>query len=141
MQVDAAKVDAGSVAPTLPKQRLYTLESLDGRTRASQRAHALMRSFASELGRNLSSAQRLAIRHAAMMVAIAEDAAARQLSGETVDIDQLVRISNLARRAVLDLHLPKADKRQGPSLADYAAQKFAGEAEQSAGAIADGEAA
>jgi hypothetical protein len=136
---DTAGTNAESVAPALPKQRIRTLESLDGRTRASQRAHALMRSFTADLGGKPSAAQRLAIRHAAMMVAIAEDAAAKQLSGETADLDMLVRVSNLARRAVLDLHLPKADKRQGPSLKDYAAQKFAGEAAQSAGEVADGE--
>jgi hypothetical protein len=137
MQPDAADIAAESVTPALPKQRLHTLESLDGRTRASQRAHALMRSFAADLGGKLSAAQRLAVRHAAMMVAIAEDAATKQLSGEGVDIDQLVRISNLARRAVGDLHLPTADKlSQGPSLAEHLAMRAR---EKAASAAAEGE--
>jgi hypothetical protein len=98
MDADTTTILTECAAPALPKQRLHTLESLDGRTRASQRAHALMRSFAADLGGKLSAGQRLAIRRAAMLSALAEDATARQLSGETVDLDQLVRISNLARR-------------------------------------------
>jgi hypothetical protein len=124
LQPDASEIDTVSVAPALPKQRLQTLETLDGRTRASQRAHALMRSFAADLGHKLTAAQRLAIRHAAMMVAIAEDAAAKQLSGEAIDLDGLVRIQNLARRCVLDLHLPQPDKRsQGPTLQEHLAMR------------------
>jgi hypothetical protein len=123
MRPDATTISAECAAPALQKQRLHTLESLDGRTRASQGAHAIMRSFEADLGGTLSAGQRSAIRRAAMLSALAEDATARQLAGETVDLDQLVRISNLARRAVLDLHLPEADQRNAaPTLADYAAQ-------------------
>ena len=79
-----------------------------------------MRSFAADLGPHLSAGQLLAIRRAAMLSALAEDATARQLAGETVDLDLLIRVSNLARRAVLDLHLPKPTRNQAaaPSMLD-----------------------
>lgn len=137
MQPDAADIAAESVTPALQKRRLHTLESLDGRTRASQRARAIMRSFAADLGGKLSAGQLLAVRRAAMLSALAEDATARQLAGEMVDLDLLVRISNLARRAVLDLHLPKVDKRnEGPSLAEHLAMRAR---EKAASASVEGE--
>jgi hypothetical protein len=62
----------------------------------------------------------LSIRNAAMLVAILEDQAAKQLAGEATDVDQLVRLSNAARRAVAALNLPKRDKRTtGPTLQEY----------------------
>jgi hypothetical protein len=43
------------------------------------------------------------VRQAAMLTAIAEDAAARQLAGDTADPSTLIPLVNAARRAVLDL--------------------------------------
>lgn len=103
MQADAARIGADSVTVPLPKQRLHTLESLDGRTRASRRAHAIIQSFEVDLGPHLSAGQRLAIRHAAMLSALAEDATARHLAGDAEDPSTLIPLVNAARRAVLDL--------------------------------------
>jgi hypothetical protein len=122
---DAAKLDAESMLLTSSKPRLQTLECLDGRTRAAVRARFHMKTFEAALGGKPSPGQKLAIRRAGMLVALEEDAVARQLSGQTTDADQLVRISNLARRAIIDLHLPKADKHQGLSLADHLRQRAA----------------
>jgi hypothetical protein len=55
------------------------------------------------LGRDPSSADLLAVRQAAMLTAIAEDAAARQLAGDAEDPSTLIPLVNAARRAVLDL--------------------------------------
>ena len=85
------------------KTHLRTLDSLDGRTRAAQRARALIQSFEADLGRHPSSADLLAVRQAAMLTAIAEDAAARQLAGDAEDPSTLIPLVNAARRAVLDL--------------------------------------
>ena len=70
-----------------------------------------------------------------MLVALEEDVVSRQLAGETADADQLVRISNLARRAILDLRLPKAE-RQGPSLQEHLAKRAAERASASVGSEA-----
>ena len=85
------------------KTHLRTLDSLDGRTRAAQRARALIQSFEADLGRDPSSADLLAMRQAAMLTAIAEDAAARQLAGDAEDPSTLIPLVNAARRAVMDL--------------------------------------
>jgi hypothetical protein len=85
------------------KTHLRTLDSLDGRTRAVQRARALIQSFEADLGRDPSSADLLAVRQAAMLTAIAEDAAARQLAGDAEDPSTLIPLVNAARRAVRDL--------------------------------------
>jgi hypothetical protein len=113
-------------APLAPKVRLWSLEHLDGRTVASRRAYELIESFQKDLGGKPSAADMLSIRRAAMLCAIAEDAASKQLAGEATDTDQLVRLSNAARRAVADLNLPKRDKRTtGPTLAEHLARRAA----------------
>ena len=66
-------------------------------------ARALIQSFEADLGRDPSAADLLAVRHAAMLTAIAEDAAARQLAGDAKDPSTLIPLVNAARRAVLDL--------------------------------------
>jgi len=63
-----------------------------------------------------------------MLAALAEDATARQLTGDATDIDQLVRLNNASRRAILDLG---KNIRKGPpgrqSLSEYLeAKKLAG---------------
>jgi hypothetical protein len=76
---------------------------LDGRTRAAQRARTLIQSFEAGLGCDPSPADLLAVRQAAMLTAIAEDAAARQLAGDAGDPSMLLPVVNAARRAVMDL--------------------------------------
>lgn len=132
MHPDATKLDAESAPLASSKVRLCTLEHLDGRTRAAKRAHELIAAFESDLGGKLSSVDRLAVRRASVLVALAENAAAKELAGETTDIDLLVRINNAARRAVADLNLPKRDKRAtGPTLAEHLAMRARERAEAS----------
>src|ERR1700759_984740 len=110
-----------------PKLRLHTLESLDGRPVASRRAYELIESFQSDLGGKLSAGEMLAVRRAAMLSALAEHEASRQMAGEASDIDHLVRITNAARRAVADLglHKTRGKRNAGPTLAEYVAQHHA----------------
>ncbi len=108
--------------------RLKTLDHLDGRTLAARRANELAEAFEAELG-VVSGTQRLAVRRAAMLTAIAEDLAARQLAGEAIDLDQLIRASNAARRAVLDLGIKpgKRERKPGAALAAHLARNHAAE--------------
>jgi hypothetical protein len=136
--------DAGDIgdrsAPLAPKVRLVCLEDLDGRRTASRRAYELIAAFEADLGGKLTLADRLAVRRAAMLSALAEHEASRQMAGEATDIDQVVRLSNAARRAVADLNLPKRDKRTtGPTLQEYLDAKYPVEPEQPASESADGE--
>lgn len=124
MQSDAIELAADAMPKRRGRARLQTLEHLDGRTRASKRAKELTVIFEAALGGAPSPSQRLAIQRAAMLSAIAEDAAARQLAGEPVDLDQVTRAGNAARRAVLDLGIKSSGPaaKPGSSLADYLAR-------------------
>jgi hypothetical protein len=79
---------------------------IDGRTRSGRRARELARQFEAALGDNLTDGQRLAVARAATLTAIAEDRRTRALAGEPVLLDDLVRVENLASRAVKALGLP-----------------------------------
>ena len=120
MQPDASAIEAGSSpnsrAIAAGKLRLVTLDRLDGRTLAARRANELADAFEAELG-VVSGTQRLAIRRAAMLTAIAEDVAARQLAGGAIDLDQVIRASNAARRAVMDLGI-KAGRQRTETFAE-----------------------
>jgi hypothetical protein len=87
------------------KLRLVTIDHLDRRTRAGRRASELVRAFETELGgtERLRPGQYEAVRRAAALSAIADDFQARRLAGQPVDVTELVKVCNLARRAVLDL--------------------------------------
>jgi hypothetical protein len=104
MLANNAEVPAESPPVARGKVRLLTLEAMDGRTVAARRARELARGFEAELGRTLSSTQRLAVERAAALVAIAEDAQARRLAGDpAVSLEDLVRVDNAAQRAVRQL--------------------------------------
>jgi hypothetical protein len=104
---------------------------------ASRRAHELVAAFEADMGDRLTFADKLAVRRAAMLSALAEHEASKQLAGQATDIDQMIRLSNAARRAVNDLRLPARDKRsQGPSLQEHLRKR----AEARASAAAESEA-
>ena len=92
------------------RYRLHT--DIDGRTRSGRRARELARQFERALGNDLTDGQRLAIARAATLTAIAEDRRTRALAGEPVLLDDLVRIENLASRAVKALGL---DRKREPT--------------------------
>jgi hypothetical protein len=109
------------------KLRLRTVAQIDSRTVSGKRARALAAIFEASLGGELTPAQRLAIGNAACLSAIAEDASARRLQGDTsVCLDDLVRLVSAARRAVRDLGLD-GRKREPvvPTLEAYLASKGA----------------
>src|SRR5260221_2595517 len=86
------------------KTRLRTVAELDGRTTAARRAGTLVATFEAALGGELTAALRLAVHNAAALSAIAEDAQAKRLAGDTsITLDDLVRATSAARRAVRDL--------------------------------------
>jgi hypothetical protein len=107
VQGDTVKIDADNATLAGPKVRLQTLSALGGRTVAAKRTSELIETFLKDLGGRASAGDMLSIRNAAMLVAILEDTASRTLAGEAMDVDQLVRLSNAARRAVSALNLPK----------------------------------
>ena len=109
------------------KLRIITLGHLDGRTRARKRADALAAAFAAGLGGQITDAQRLAVYNAAALTAIAEDAKARRLSGDTtVSLEDLVRLDNVAARAVKQLGIGRRRPgRPTQTLSEYLAREGA----------------
>jgi hypothetical protein len=88
---DSVGIDAENTAASKPnggRVRLLTLDDLDGRTKAYQHVRDTRAAIASDLGGDgrLSTLERCAADHAALLSAVAADAAARWLRGEPVDI-------------------------------------------------------
>ena len=144
LATDSPQIGASSEADARKairnKTRLQTLGHLDGRTIASKRAATLAKTFAAELGGQLSDVQRVAVQNAAVMTAISEDAQTRRLAGDpAISLDDIVRAVSAARRAVRDLGLDRKREPAGPSLAEYLARNYAaqGEAEPAADAMDD----
>jgi hypothetical protein len=107
-----ADMVAGPATKRSPKARLMTVAHLDHRTRASKRACAL----AAELARGwdgITEGQRQDIDRAAAYTAIAEDLAARRLSGERISMDELLRAEGVARRAVRAIVAERPTKPRG----------------------------
>jgi hypothetical protein len=118
------------------------LANIDGRSSLARRFRDLVESFEADLGGpSLTEVERGLIRQAAALTLRSEQLQADMVNGQPVDGDQLIRLTGTAKR-ILQAITVKASKRKpsAPTLADYAAQKFAGEAEQSAVEVADGEA-
>jgi hypothetical protein len=125
MLANNAEMPAGSPAVGRGKVRFLTLEGLDGRTIAARRAAQLAKGFEAELGGTLSATQRLAVEQASALAAIAEDAQARRLAGDmTISLEDLVRATNAATRAVRALNIqPAAAPTPPASPAEYLASR------------------
>lgn len=87
----------------------------DGRSRQARRFRRLCADFAADLGgvESLTAAERALIHQAAVMTMKAEDAQGALLRGETVDTDDLVRLSNASARLLSALGVQRR-KRQAP---------------------------
>jgi hypothetical protein len=126
MLANRGEIPVESPPPPRRKQRLCTIESLDGRTIAARRARELARGFAAELGGSVTASQRLAIERAAALVALAEDARARRLAGDTaVSLEDIVRTDNAAARAVKALGKSGAQIPAPPTPAECLARRAA----------------
>ena len=74
----------------------------------------------------MSATQRFAIERAAALVALAEDAKARRLAGDTaVSLEDIVRTANAAARAVKALGKPGAASPAPLTPAEYLARRAA----------------
>jgi hypothetical protein len=96
-----------------PKRRLKTIAMLDQRTHAARRIASLVRAWTAQIGHKLTDVQRIEVERAAGLTALAEDAKARRLAGDTsISLWDTVRLDNSAARAVAALGLPVAGERR-----------------------------
>lgn len=122
MQADTLTIDAGSRANGGHKLRLLTIDDLDGRTRARQRADELRERLLAERG----GADRLDIlrtTHAstwALLSSMIEDQMARFLLGEPVQPSEIATLINVRRREGEVLGEPEP-RNVTPSIVEYAA--------------------
>jgi hypothetical protein len=99
-ELEIPQMQPSCSADTQPKSFL-ALDSLDGRMRGPRRARQVVAELVAELGGNLSARQVADIERAATLAAVAEDARARRLAGDlSVGLNDLVRVDNLADRAL-----------------------------------------
>ena len=85
---------------TTPK-RLQAIN--DRRSTWARRHHQLAAAFATDLGSGLSAADRALTDHAATVALECEALKIRQLNGEPVDLDDLVRLTNSLTRIRIEL--------------------------------------
>jgi len=90
----------------------------------ARRVRDLTSAFSAELQGDapLSVTQEAAVRKAAGLLSAAEDLRARALRGDPVDMPALVKLENLADRAVRALHRKRA-RPPAPSLGEYLRSK------------------
>jgi hypothetical protein len=93
-------------------------------TAAGRRLNDLIRGFLNEMGNPTSTVAQSAAISAAELVVAAEDARSKLLAGNG-DADQVVRLENLAHRAVRKLGLDKQRGKPKQTLADYVRQRAA----------------
>ena len=131
MHATTGQVSARSPASAA---RLPRGSRIDGRTTPARRAKALVAKFVAELGgpSMVGAVQMLKIERAAQLTVAAECLRAAALRGEEVDPLGLVRIENLAGRALRDLQARTKCEPAGPSLADYIAQRYPADGEGAA---------
>ncbi len=89
------------------KVRLLTLDDLDGRFKAAQRAKQLIERFATDLGGsdNLSDGERQLVMHAAVLGAAIESDHAMLLRGDAIDVPNYLSSINAQRRILTTLGL------------------------------------
>lgn len=95
------------------------IAGLDGRTTAARRVRDLAVTYTAALGGIVDPMERELILKAAQLNVAAEDMRRRSLQGEPVDIASLVKLENLASRAVRSLNLSGKRSTPAPDLQSY----------------------
>jgi len=125
-RADVDQVRAGSAtkvvgAATVRDRMRRARGDIDGRSAVAKRAQRLMGRFVDALGGHVGPVAMVQVRRAAELVITAEQLRACVLRGEPIDYLVLVRVENLATRAVAALGIDRKRKPAGPSLAAYLA--------------------
>ena len=107
--------------------RSTLLQGVDGRSPAARRFRDLCLDFSEPLGgfQNLTEGAAILVKQAASVTMQAEAMQARTVSGEVVDYEQMVRLSNTLTRLLRGLKA-LAKPKKAPSLAERLAEKAAG---------------
>jgi hypothetical protein len=117
--------DAGPKARD--RARLRTLADVDRRTRAGQAAFRLRDDLADDLGGwdRLSAMERELVENTAVLGAMLKDAAASYLSGDPVDLQEYMALTNAQRRLLADLGLQRRGRDVTPTVDAYLSKRGA----------------
>lgn len=110
MSADRPQMQADrSAKKRKPKARIRTLGDLDRRTRAARDAEELRDRIAADLGGwdEISAMSEELLTGAALLGAVIRDRATSFLSGERVDLVELMSLTNAQRRLIADLGLDR----------------------------------
>jgi hypothetical protein len=105
-----------AVTPIMPdarrkgRARMTTFTRVDGRSVAGKRHAALVKMWRAALGGDVSPHVAMLIEHAATAVVVSEHASARMMAGDPITPEQVVKLANVATRAVNALNLPNGHK-------------------------------
>jgi hypothetical protein len=104
-------------------ERLLSLEDIDGRFAPVRKVFRLARALERDLGDDLSTAQMLLVRRAAVLGALCEHSEASFLSGrEALPIADYLQAANTLKRMLAELGLRRVPKDiTPPSVAEYLA--------------------
>ena len=105
------------------KARLLTLDALDQRTIAAKQVKDTISTIESDLGGDLSTAERQIVQRAAITGAVLEDMAAKWLTGGEFDAALWATLSNVERRLYETIGLQRRTRDITPSVSEYLAQK------------------
>jgi hypothetical protein len=131
MQPDVAETNAGNMpdaAKSGGKVRLLSLEDVDGRTVAYRRCADLISHIERDLGgsRQLSTAEKQLVRHAALTATMLEHLGSQWLGGQPIDPTAFSTLVNAARRGFEAIGLKRVPREVVPTVDRYVAS-LAGE--------------
>ena len=112
--------------------RLKTLDALDGRTLAAQRAIALVAALKNDLGGpdNITVAESQVVQHAGVLGAVIEHQEALWLAGDEVDETALLAAVNCQRRLLEAVGLQRRARDVTPNIAAYSRDRASEDAEE-----------
>lgn len=99
------------------------LEGVDGRSLMARRFREIATAIESDMGGDLTEAQRAIAARAVTLAIWAEDAEAALARGDDFDVATYATAANAMRRLLADIGLERRAKDVTPSLASYLAQK------------------
>jgi ribosomal protein L12E/L44/L45/RPP1/RPP2 len=101
-------------------------QNVDERSAGARRFRDLIAAFSADLGDNLSESDLAMVRTAAGLTLKSEQMQAALVAGLDIDSDSLIRLAGTTRRALAAISAKATDRKpDGPTLAEYAAQRAA----------------
>jgi len=124
-QMEAKRASDNGQKPN-GKTRLHSLDDLDGRTKAAQRAFEMRDKLVAERGgaENLSALRLAIIEDLSVVSAMIRDTTVRWLKGEKIAPAEIATLINVRRRDAEIIGIDPAPRDVTPSLHEYVREKY-----------------